>query len=237
MQCILGEAALRGEAHIITPPGNFPDDRRDLARRFEREVIPLMAELSRRAHRMMHNRTDAEDLVQETMTRAYAGFGSYQRDSNARAWLHQIMQNVFVDDYRKRQRRAVEVLHGDLPDWHPSSLAGRVGARRRGAEDEALERLPDPQIKAAMEALPEAFRRVVYYADVRGYRGVEIARITSCPSATVASRLARGRRRLRALLIDRVEGSRMRARPASRLEASAGTDGEVRARREYPGSL
>lgn len=161
-----------------------------------------MNQLGRRAQMMTHNHADAEDLVQETMTRAYAGFGSYQPGTNTRAWLYQILHNTFISGYRKRQRRAVEVPSSDLPDWQRASRQMHQGARQRAAEDEALESLPDPLIKAAMESLPEPFRKAVYYADVHGYRYDELARILNCPRGTVTSRLARGRRRLRTLLID-----------------------------------
>lgn len=159
-----------------------------------------MNQLERRAQMMTRNHADAEDLVQETMLRAYAGFGSYQPGTNARAWLYQVMHNTFISGYRKRQRRAVEVLHADLPEWQRTPPHDRFG--QRGTEDQALERLPDPLIKAAMEALPEPFRTAVYYADVHGYHHAEVARILNCPNGTVTSRLARGRRKLRALLTD-----------------------------------
>lgn len=173
-----------------------------LATRFEREVVPLLGQLKRRAQIITRNHADAEDLLQETMLRAYAGFGSYQPGTNPKAWLNRIMHNTFISGYRKRQRRTVEVLRADLPDWQRASQHIDEGAAQRGAEDEALERLPDPLIKAAMEALPEPFRKAVYYADVHGFHNAELARILNCPKGTVTSRLARGRRRLRALLTD-----------------------------------
>lgn len=192
----------------VAPHTDAGGDHSDLTRRFQREVLPLMGQLGRQARRMTRNHTDAEDLVQETMMRAYAGFHSYRQETNANAWLCQILHNTLISGYRKRQSRVVEVLLGDAFDWHLGSLATNWGAGQRAAEEEALDRLPDPQVKAAMEALPESFRKVVYYADVHGYRGPEIARITKCPSGTVTSRLARGRLRLRGLLIDHADGTR-----------------------------
>lgn len=221
MQCSVSQAlatASQDRQSILSPPElalhcHLGSASHGLARRFQREMVPLMAQLAARARRMTRNSADAEDLVQETMTRAFAGFGSYRQETNARAWLYQILDNTFISAYRKRQCRVVEVLGGDLLDWHHDSPATHTGARQRPAEDEALDRLPDPQIKAAMEALPEPFRQVVCYADVYGYRRTEIAAMMNCSRGTVASRLARGRRRLRALLIDPSDGRRHHAGP------------------------
>src|ERR1700719_5000318 len=76
----------------------------ELSARFERDAIPLRAPLYRRALRMTHNRADAEDLVQDTMMSAYASFRSFRQGTNLNAWLHRILTNTYINDYRKRQR-------------------------------------------------------------------------------------------------------------------------------------
>lgn len=173
----------------------------ELTARFEQEVLPLRNILYRHAFRMSRNHADAEDLVQETMMKAYAGFHSFQRDTNVHAWLARILKNSYISSYRTKRRRPVqysteEVRKQRLVDTYFRSAPAQL----RSAEDQALDSLLDNEIKTAMQALPEHLRNVVYYADVEGLRYQEIAAIMNTPTGTVASQLSRGRRRLRRLL-------------------------------------
>ena len=173
----------------------------ELSARFEREVIPLRDLLYRHAFRMSHNHADAEDLVQETVMRAYAGFGSFRSDTNLKAWLFRILTNTYINGYRKKRRQPMQYSTEDLTDQYLTEANARSAASElRSAEDHALDLLPDNDIKAAMQALPAQFREVVYYADVQGLRYLEIAALTNVPRGTVMSRLHRGRRQLRMLL-------------------------------------
>ena len=173
----------------------------ELTARFEQEVLPLRNILYRNAFRMSRNHADAEDLVQETMMKAYAGFHSFQRDTNMHAWLARILKNSYINGYRTKRRRPVqysteEVTEQRLVDTYSRSAPAQL----RSAEDQALDSMQDNEIKSAMQALPEHLRNVVYYADVEGLRYQEIAAIMNTPTGTVASQLSRGRRRLRRLL-------------------------------------
>jgi RNA polymerase sigma-70 factor, ECF subfamily len=197
--------------------------------RFERDAIPLCAPLYRRALRMTKDRADAEDLLQDTMMCAYAGFGSFRQGSNLNAWLHRILTNIYVSGYRKKQRRAVQYPTEEITDEQLAANAAHSSTGLRSAEDEALATLPDNRIRAAMHALPEQIRMVVYYADVEGLHYNEIAEIMHSPQGTVNSRLHRGRRQLRSLLTDVAEhtsatGTR-RARSISCNMAKPGTVG------------
>jgi RNA polymerase sigma-70 factor, ECF subfamily len=105
------------------------------------------------------------------MMKAYAGFHSFRRDTNMRAWLLRILINSYISDYRKKRRQPVqystdEVIEQRLADTYTRSAP----AGPRSAEDQALDSLPDNDIKSAMQALPQRFRDVVYYADVEGLR-------------------------------------------------------------------
>jgi RNA polymerase sigma-70 factor, ECF subfamily len=185
----------------IRRTGDRLDDTDDaLAARFQTDAVPLMDQLFGGALRLTRDRQDAEDLVQETMLRAYAGFRTFRAGTNLKAWLFRILNNTWINNYRKRQRRPVEVTVEDiadrrLPDHADGSLTGW-----RSAEIEVLESLPDMEIKAALLALPDEFRMVVYYADVEGFSYAEIADIMNTPVGTVMSRMHRGRKRLRELL-------------------------------------
>ena len=173
----------------------------ELSARFEREAVPLRNVLYRNAYRLSRNHADAEDLVQETMMKAYASFHSFRQDTNMQAWLSRILINSYISDYRKKRRQPVhysteEVTEQRLVDTYARSAPAGL----RSAEDHALDSLPDNDIKSAMQALPRQFRDVVYYADVEGLRYQEIAALTNTPTGTVASQLHRGRRQLRRLL-------------------------------------
>jgi RNA polymerase sigma-70 factor, ECF subfamily len=173
----------------------------ELSARFEREVVPLHDLLYRHAFRMSHNHADAEDLVQETVMKAYAHFDSFRSGTNLKAWLLRIMTNTYINSYRKKRRQPLQSSAEDLTDQYLTEANARSAASElRSAEDHALDLLPDNDIKAAMQALPGQFREVVYYADVEGFRYKEIAALTNTPHGTVMSRLHRGRRQLRMLL-------------------------------------
>ena len=182
----------------------------DPAARFISDVMPLVDQLYRAARRYTRTAADAEDLVQETMVKAYAGFHSFTAGTNVRAWLFRIMTNTWISSYRTAQRRVDEVLAADVTEVRPNA------ARHPSAELTALEAMGDDEVRDALQALPEGQRMVVYYADVEGFRYREIAEIMGIPSGTVMSRLHRARRRLRMLLTDL---ARERGLPRSRVDS------------------
>jgi RNA polymerase sigma-70 factor, ECF subfamily len=174
----------------------------DLAVRFERATLPLLDQLYRAARRYTTSHADAEDLLQETMLKAYAGFGGFRDGTNVKAWLYRIMTNTWINSYRVKQRRPVEVLGGAVTDAHLVAAAQHSSAAMPSAELQALQSMGDSEVVDALEALPVEHRIVIFYADVEGLRYKEIAHITGWPLGTVMSRLHRGRRHLRGLLVD-----------------------------------
>jgi RNA polymerase sigma-70 factor, ECF subfamily len=139
---------------------------------------------------MSRNHADAEDLVQETMMKAYAGFHSFQCDTNMHAWLARILKNSYISRYRSRRRQPLQYSTEEVSEQHLVETYFRSApVWMRSAEDQALDSLLDNEIKTAMQALPERLRNVVYYADVEGLRYQEIAAIMNIPRGTVASQL------------------------------------------------
>jgi len=167
-----------------------------LRERFERDVLPLLPSLYGAALRMTRNPSDADDLVQDTYLRAFRGFAGFKEGTNLKAWLYRILTNSFINTYRKKQRQP-QIVEGpdDIDEWY---LFDKLGAQnvQGSAEDEVLDRLPDTDVKQALESLPENFRIPVLLADVEGFSYKEIADIMESPVGTVMSRLHRGRKAL-----------------------------------------
>lgn len=155
---------------------------------------------------MTRNRADAEDLLQDTYLKAYAAFGTFRAGTNLRAWLHRIMTNSYITGYRRAQRQPAACAIHLIADGQLARAPGHTPLGMRSAEVEALERLPDNDVTAALGELPASFRIAVYLADVEGLPYKEIAEVMATPVGTVMSRLHRGRGRLRAVLSDRVLG-------------------------------
>ena len=177
-------------------PQSTAQDDPALRARFERDVLPMLPSLYGAAMRLTRNPADAEDLVQETYLRAFRGFAGFQEGTNLKAWLYRILTNSYINTYRKKQRQP-QTVEGpdDLDEWY---LFDRLGAQsvEGSAEDEVLDRIPDEDVKRALESLPENFRLPVLLADVEGFSYKEIAEIMDSPIGTVMSRLHRGRKAL-----------------------------------------
>jgi RNA polymerase sigma-70 factor (ECF subfamily) len=166
-----------------------PAAQTELVARFEREAVPLLDSLYGGAMRLTGSHQDAEDLLQDTMLHAYAGFYQYREGTSIKAWLYRIMHNRWIDRHRRKQRRPQEV-----------SMERTVTPQLCSAEISVLEALPDQEIKEALMALPEPQRMAIYLADVEGFAYREIATMMGTSVGTVMSRLHRGRVRLRSTL-------------------------------------
>jgi RNA polymerase sigma-70 factor (ECF subfamily) len=170
---------------------------------FAEQAIPFMDQLYAAALRMTRNPADAGDLVQETYAKAFAAFRQFEQGTNLKAWLYRILTNTFINSYRKNQRQPYQNAIDELEDWQLGSAESLTqGRTTRSAEAEAIDHLPDSDVKEALQSIPEDFRLAVYLADVEGFSYQEIADIMKTPVGTVMSRLHRGRRLLRDLLAD-----------------------------------
>lgn len=169
--------------------------------RFERDALVFTDQLYAAALRYTKNPEDARDLVQDTYLKAFNSFHQFEEGTNLRAWLYRVLTTTFINIYRKDQRRP-QLAAGELEDWQIARAQSHTSDLGKSAEVQALENLPDGDIKRALQEIPEEFRIAVYLADVEGFSYKEIAEIVDVPAGTVMSRLHRGRKALREKLTD-----------------------------------
>jgi RNA polymerase sigma-70 factor (ECF subfamily) len=171
---------------------------------FTNDAMQYAPQLFATALRMTRNRSDAEDLVQETFLKGWRAFDSYQQGTNLRAWLFRIMTNTFINKYNSQQRRPQET---ELDEVEELFLFRRMGAfdqskMSQSAEDQMLELFTEDEVKNAIESLPETFRIPVLLSDVEGFSYKEIAEMLEVPIGTVMSRLHRGRKAMQKMLYE-----------------------------------
>src|SRR5687767_11677055 len=146
---------------------------------------------------MTRNPADAEDLVQDTMVRAYRAFNRFEAGTNLKAWLFRIMTNAYINTYRKKQREPQKVSQDDVEEFDLyQELKNRNPEYEATPETLVLDSLVDSDIIEAIDELPEQFRMAVVLSDIEGFSYAEMAEIMDVPMGTVMSRLHRGRKAL-----------------------------------------
>src|SRR5215471_12965402 len=171
---------------------------------FEREALPHLQALYAAALRMTRNEKDAEDLVQDTLLRAYRFFDTFEAGTNCKAWLFRILTNVFCNRYREREREHEVMTEAESSEANLEQFLAGVtkSSDGRDAESALLGGMVSADVEKALEAVPPDFRMAVILADLEDFSYKEIAEIMDCPAGTVMSRLYRGRRILQGLLHD-----------------------------------
>jgi RNA polymerase sigma-70 factor (ECF subfamily) len=172
---------------------------------FEAEFLPNLPALMSMATRLTGSRAEAEDLVQDTLLKAYRSREQYRVGTNPRAWLLAILRNTFLNGYRRRnlERRVFDGPDAETlaPGWIGASSLRAM----RDPHSGALHRLLEAPLLAAIDELPADFKMAVQLADIEELSYREIAESMGCPIGTVMSRLHRGRRWLRARLLQQAE--------------------------------
>ena len=168
---------------------------------FESEALPHMEALLRTALRMTKNQSDADDLAQEAIVKAYRNWDKFESGTNCRAWLFRIMTNIFINDYRSKSRSPVSV---DVDDIDDNYLYGQLASQglERNPEQELFNKILDDDVTKAIEALPDDFRMVIVLSFIENFSYQEIADIMDLQLGTVKSRLHRGRKLLQKQLYD-----------------------------------
>jgi len=167
---------------------------------FQEEIIPHLDAMYNFALRLTSDPNDAEDLVQDTIVKAFRFFSSYEKGTNAKAWLFRILKNSYINNYRKKSKQPAQVDYDEVSSFYETIRADRTDTS--DLEDRMFRDLIDDDIASALEKLPEDFRTVVLLCDVEGFTYEEIANMLDVPIGTIRSRLHRGRNLLKAQLME-----------------------------------
>lgn len=189
------------------PMSDGPSPAESITTAFESEAVPHIPALYRTALRLTHQRQAAEDLVQDTLERAFRAFHRYEPGTNMRAWLFKIMSYLSISAYRHQKRVPRISSLDDTEEWSLYSQALKAGLQPADVESTVLARLGESNIQDAIDQLTPELRLVVMLADVEEFTYNEIAEIMGTPRGTVMSRLHRGRRRLQRALWQQAETS------------------------------
>ena len=171
---------------------------------FTADAMQYAPQLFSTALRMTRNRSDAEDLVQETYIKGWRSFHTFQEGTNLRAWLFRIMTNTYINKYNAAKRKGTEVELDDVEELFLYKRLGSIDQSKlsSSAEDQMLNLFTDDEVKNALESLPEDFRIPVLLSDVDGFSYKEIAEMLEIPMGTVMSRLHRGRKAVQKMLYE-----------------------------------
>ncbi len=167
---------------------------------FNEEIIPHLDALYNFGLRLTSDPNDAEDLVQDTIVKAYRFFSSYEKGTNAKAWLFRILKNSYINNYRKKSKKPQEVDYDEVATFYETIRAERT--ETSDLEDKMFRELIDDDISKALNDIPEDFRTVVLLCDVEDFTYEEIANMLDVPIGTIRSRLHRGRNLLKAQLLE-----------------------------------
>lgn len=162
---------------------------------FEEELLPQIDALYTFAYHLTYNEEDANDLVQETYLKAHRFIDSYQAGTNAKAWLFRILKNAFINQYRKKSKRPMEVDYEEVVNFHDeedSNYSSYLDLR-----EEMFQGMMGDEVTTAINSLPVDFRVIILLCDIEGFTYEEISKIVNIPLGTVRSRLHRARNTLK----------------------------------------
>lgn len=159
---------------------------------FDELVVPVSDALHNFALKMTGSPDDADDLVQETLLKAYRFFDKFERGTNIKAWLFSIMKNSFINEYRKVSKQPTKVDYDDISNFYENIKSTEVEFNH--IVGDSFSDVLDDDITVAISSLPTDFQTIIILSDIEGYNYEEIAEFMSCPIGTVRSRLHRARK-------------------------------------------
>lgn len=167
---------------------------------FNTEVIPQLNSLKSYALSMTKDLANSEDLIQDTLMNAFRFFHKFEKGSNIKAWLFKIMQNTFINNYRKKVKQPSQINYDDVLNFYEVIKSDDVISGKH--QEDALSNTLDDEVFNALSILPDDFRTIVFLSDIEGYTYQEISEFVDCPIGTVRSRLHRTRKILYASLFN-----------------------------------
>jgi RNA polymerase sigma-70 factor (ECF subfamily) len=173
-------------------------------REFEQTALPLINNLYGAAMRLTRDPAEAEDLVQDSMVRAFRFWSTFQQGTNIKAWMFTILRNTFINGYhrRGRTRNFQNDVNSQMRSLGPTVAVANSTSQPPGPEEAVSSEITQRRIREALDSLPPDYRLAVTLADLEGLSYKEIAEVMDCPIGTVMSRIYRGRKILHKLLYD-----------------------------------
>ena len=158
---------------------------------------PYLNSLKNTAFRLSKDNMEADDLLQETLFKAYRGIHSFEPNTNFRAWIFRILVNTYLTQYRKKSKQPLKVSYDDMEDYmHYQRTDIDYEYEVENAESVKGELFVD-EIQTVLDKIPYYFKLVVMLYDIEGFSYSEISKMINIPVGTVMSRLSRGRKLLR----------------------------------------
>jgi RNA polymerase sigma-70 factor (ECF subfamily) len=173
---------------------------------FEQQALAQLPALLALARRLVRNQAEAEDLVQETLLKAFRAKVQYERGTHLKAWLFKILKNTFINSYRKKQQVPLQSDFAEIEDAFEGRLDDEVRLRSPNPEDVVFETVLDGDVQRALDELPVDYRMAVTLADLEDFSYKEVAEILDIPVGTVMSRLYRGRKALEDAMLAYAKG-------------------------------
>ena len=167
---------------------------------FQKVIMPHVDALFNYAMRITGDSDDADDLVQETLLKAFRFFDKFEKGTNSKAWLYRILKNSYINEYRRQVKEPTKVDYEDVQNFYENIKSSDV--KTQHYEEDSFSNLLDDNISSAITKLPEDFRTVIILSDIEGYTYEEVADFVDCPVGTVRSRLHRARKMLYSQLYD-----------------------------------
>lgn len=163
---------------------------------FHQVALPLLDRVYRAALYLTKDKSQAEDLVQETYLRAFRSFDSFKPGTNCKAWFLSILRNLFINQYNHKRRQP------EMVDWETIEQTYEAMAQNGHKEPQSLffSQLMDGEIQQALKELPEEFRTAIVLVDIEELSYEDAATVMNCPVGTIRSRVSRGRRMLQVAL-------------------------------------